>query len=260
MKANQVNLTNLLLKHEGGYSNHPNDKGGPTNLGITIEVFRKYIKPSGTIEDLKRLTRAQAIEVYDKRYWDALSCDDLPSGLDYAIYDYGVNSGVGRPPRVLAAVMGLPTGTPMKTLIVSARQIGTARLIDAICDERLRFMKSIRGGEDWKHFGKGWSRRVADVRRIAHSLIGKTAEQVKPVAGGVTDPQGKATTIDPKLPGKTAGGAVATTPVTGALAGWFSADVVTGIIAAVATVVIVGGFGYIIYKSQQKKQLQPVMG
>ena len=42
-----------LLVHEGGYSNHPSDPGGPTNFGITIHDYRRYIRPSGTAADVR---------------------------------------------------------------------------------------------------------------------------------------------------------------------------------------------------------------
>ena len=44
-----------LLKHEGGYTNHPADPGGPTNFGITIYDYRKYVKPGATAEDVRNM-------------------------------------------------------------------------------------------------------------------------------------------------------------------------------------------------------------
>lgn len=73
-----------ILKHEGGYVNHPNDPGGPTNKGITLATFRRYLKRNGTIDDLKALTTEQATAVYKAQYWDAVSADLLPVGVDYA--------------------------------------------------------------------------------------------------------------------------------------------------------------------------------
>jgi hypothetical protein len=100
-----------LLAHEGGYSNHPSDPGGPTNFGITLTDYRRYIKPDATAADVRAMSVDQAKAIYRKRYWDAQRCDDLPAGVDYSVFDYGVNSGIGRSGKVLRRVVGLPADT-----------------------------------------------------------------------------------------------------------------------------------------------------
>src|SRR6185437_8422105 len=89
-----------LLAHEGGYTNHPSDPGGPTNFGITIYDYRKYVKPNATAADMRAMTVGEAKAIYRKRYWDAQRCDELPAGVDYSVFDYGVNSGIGRSGKV----------------------------------------------------------------------------------------------------------------------------------------------------------------
>src|SRR6185369_9289037 len=85
-----------VLVHEGGYSNHPSDPGGPTNWGITIHDARQYWKADATADDVKAMPLSVAIEIYRRRYWNAMNCDADPAGVDLATFDYGVNSGVGR--------------------------------------------------------------------------------------------------------------------------------------------------------------------
>ncbi|MBN8965586.1 MAG: secretion activator protein, partial [Rhizobiales bacterium] len=85
-----------VLAHEGGYSNHPDDPGGPTNFGITIADYRRYVKADATAADIKAMRVEEAETIYRAAYWDAMRCDDLAAGLDYAVFDYGVNSGIGR--------------------------------------------------------------------------------------------------------------------------------------------------------------------
>src|SRR5207253_7233987 len=89
-----------LLAHEGGYSNHPADPGGPTNFGITIYDYRRYVKPDATPADVRGMKVADAKAIYRTKYWGAVRCDELPAGLDYAVFDYGVNSGVARAAKV----------------------------------------------------------------------------------------------------------------------------------------------------------------
>ncbi len=157
-----------VLKHEGGYTNHPSDPGGPTNFGITIHDYRRYIDKSGNAADVRNMKLADAAKIYRARYWDALRCDELPAGLDYAVFDYGVNSGIGRAARVMRRLMALSAGDAMNDATLAA--IGKANpqtTIGRLCDERLAFLRSLK---TWPVFGAGWGRRVAEVRRDALAM------------------------------------------------------------------------------------------
>src|SRR5579885_3783714 len=158
-----------LLAHEGGYTNDPADPGGPTNFGITIFDYRKYVKPDATAADVRAMKVDEAKAIYRVKYWDAQRCDELPAGVDYAVFDYGVNSGIGRAGRVLRRALGLPeeAGAVTDDVIVAARRADSAVLIEAICAERLRFLRSLK---TWPVFGRGWSRRVADVKAAALAM------------------------------------------------------------------------------------------
>lgn len=169
MKNNFNNCVNLVLQSEGGYSNTPGDNGGPTNFGITLTDYRKYIKKTGTASDVKSMTKDQAVSIYKGKYWDALGCDDLASGVDYTCFDYGVNSGVGRPRKVLQRFKSL-SGT---------------KLIDAINDERLAFLKHLAATEEHdEQFLDGWVARVARVRAYSKKLATNTI--AGPAAGAGT--------------------------------------------------------------------------
>ena len=151
-----------VLAHEGGYSNHPADPGGPTNFGITIYDYRRYVKPDATAADVKAMKVEEAKRIYRAKYWDAQRCDELPAGVDYAVFDYGVNSGIGRSKKVLQRVVGVTADGVLgpQTMRAVARS-DPKTVIIAICDERLRFLKALR---TWPVFGKGWGRRVAEVK------------------------------------------------------------------------------------------------
>ncbi len=157
-----------ILKHEGGYVNHPNDPGGATNKGITIATFRRYIKPGGAVADLKALTEAQAIIVYKRQYWDAVLGDLLPGGVDYAVADFAVNSGPSRAAKYLQRVIGVTQdGRIGPATLAAVDAANPIQVIHDLCDARLGFMRAIKGGSLWKTFGKGWSRRVASVRKVS---------------------------------------------------------------------------------------------
>jgi lysozyme family protein len=159
-----------ILEHEGGFVNHPSDPGGATNKGITLATFRRYIKPNGTVADLKALTTAQAVAVYKRQYWDAVSADLLPSGVDYAVADFAVNSGPSRAAKYLQAVVGATQdGQIGPATIAATKTMPPREVIERLCDDRLAFMKRIQGGKLWQTFGRGWQRRVDDVRAVSLS-------------------------------------------------------------------------------------------
>lgn len=165
MNENFPAALKLVLKHEGGYSNHPRDPGGPTNLGITLANFRRYVKPGGTIADLKKLTVEQAGIVYRHRYWDEVLGAELPSGVDYAVFDFAVNSGPSRAIKFLQRIVGAKQDGRIgpKTLAAVKRE-GAEAVIEILCDARFAWLRVL---PTWKTFGKGWGRRVEGVRREA---------------------------------------------------------------------------------------------
>ncbi len=157
-----------VLAHEGGYTNHPDDPGGPTKFGITIGDYRRYVKADANAEDVRAMRLDEATAIYRAKYWDALHGDDLPPGLDYAVFDYGVNSGIGRAGRALQRVLGVPIDGAIGPLTLSAAaRCDRMAAVEAICEERLAFLRSLR---TWPVFGKGWARRVAEVRDVALAM------------------------------------------------------------------------------------------
>lgn len=202
MLQNYDEALRRLLEHEGGYSNHPSDPGGPTNWGITIIDARKYWKRDATAADVKAMPLAVAKRIYKQKYWDAMRCTELPAGVDYAIFDYGVNSGNSRAIKVLERILGLPPdGRPDDKLVAAAAEYDERELVAAICDERLRFLKGLK---TWPVFGRGWGKRVSDVRAIGWRMAGEaaTAPSVPP------PPVLQFETAEPPPPAETAGKAI----------------------------------------------------
>lgn len=154
-----------ILKHEGGYVNDPRDPGGATNMGVTLETFRRYVKPGGTIDDLKALTPGQAAHVFRRQYWDKVSADDLPPGVDYAVADFAVHSGPHRAASYLQRICKVPQDGIVGPMTIKAAHAKPPEyIINKLCDDRLAFLKR---QPTWGVFGKGWTRRVEDVRRQA---------------------------------------------------------------------------------------------
>jgi lysozyme family protein len=172
MKDNFNLALKEVLKSEGGYSNNIHDPGGPTNFGITIRDYRAYINPNGNAHDVKTMTVDQAGVIYKTKYWDKVNGDRLPSGVDYCVFDYGVNSGNSRANRVYN----------QKAAVIK----DVNRLIDAICDERLAFLKGL---STWPYFRKGWTVRVAHVRAFSKELASKVVPLPKPAPTPQVAPQ-----------------------------------------------------------------------
>ena len=93
MKNNFEKCLEMLLHHEGGYVNNVHDKGGMTNLGVTKRVYDKWIGRESTEQEMRDLTPDDVAPIYKKNYWNRVKGDSLPSGLDWACFDWAVNSG-----------------------------------------------------------------------------------------------------------------------------------------------------------------------
>ncbi len=170
MKTNFDQCLALVLKHEGGWVNDPHDPGGETNMGVTKKTWEDWVGHPVPPGSLKTLTVADVAPVYRKNYWDKVRGDDLPDGVDYAVFDYAVNSGVTRASRQLQACARVEADgiIGMKTL-AAVKAADPVALIKCICDNRLAFLKSL---PTWNRFGKGWGNRVADVSKTAQQMVG----------------------------------------------------------------------------------------
>lgn len=173
MDRNFARALQLVLTHEGGFVNLATDPGGATNKGITLATMRRYITKGATVDDLRRITDAQVATVYRKQYWNAVKADDLPDGVDYAVFDYGVNSGPARAIKALQTVLGVAVdGKIGPKTIEAAKAKARVLTINALCNQRLAFL---RGLKTWPTFGKGWANRVTAVRGAALDMAGDAA-------------------------------------------------------------------------------------
>lgn len=147
----------LLLKHEGGFSDHPDDPGGKTRYGITEAVAREV----GYRGDMRELPLDLAKRIYFERYWLPSRAADLPAALRYPMFDAAVNSG----PRTAARWLQRAIGTTVDGVIgpatlEAAQRADVDRVRVWMIAERLRAMTWMNG---WPSFGRGWARRIADV-------------------------------------------------------------------------------------------------
>lgn len=121
-------LIDAVIDREGGYVNHPADRGGPTRYGITAAVARA----DGYAGDVRGLPRARAVSIYRRRYWLGPGLDrvaDLAPALAAELFDTGVNMG---PPVAIGflqrALNALNRGARDYPDIVTDGTIGPATL------------------------------------------------------------------------------------------------------------------------------------
>ncbi|MGE7418565.1 glycoside hydrolase family 108 protein [Methylobacterium tarhaniae] len=168
----------LVLKHEGGWSDDPTDPGGATNLGVTIGTLSLWLGRPATKAEVRALTVATVAPIYRRNYWDKIQADALPPGLGYALFDFAVNSGPRR------AVIGLQRALdvaddgrlgPVTLAALQGRDVPA--LIGALSDGRLAFLRAL---STWPRFGRGWARRVEEMRKAALAIAAEPIAAVDP--------------------------------------------------------------------------------
>lgn len=152
----------LILKHEGGYVDHPKDPGGATNRGVTQATYDAWRRSQSLPgRSVRNITEAEVAAIYRKAYWLAASCDLLPPGVDYITFDLAVNSGIGRAAKMLQEVVGVPADGKIgpKTL-AAVRALPRAEVVLRMRNRREKFYRSLK---IFPTFGKGWLRRLDEV-------------------------------------------------------------------------------------------------
>ena len=162
-----------MLKEEGGYVNHPADPGGRTNLGVTQKVWEEWVGHPVDEKQMRELTKADVVPLYQRKYWNACRCSELPSGLDLCLYDTSDNSGPGLAVKLLQSCLGVAVdGAIGPNTIAAANQFrGSAliHLIEDYCSARQAFLISL---PTFGTFGKGWTARVNRLKEAATKLLG----------------------------------------------------------------------------------------
>ena len=170
-------LFNIALKvtaeFEGGYSDHPDDPGGATNLGITIGTLSNYLGREATVDEVKDLTKDEAKKIYKKLYWEAAHCDLMSLPVAICVFDAAVNSGPSRAIKWLQealdltpdGIVGKKTKAKLKALEKKSWEEEGQICTDMIM-KRLHFMIGLR---HWGSFKNGWTRRILELHHIALS-------------------------------------------------------------------------------------------
>ena len=169
MKENFDEALKAILHHEGGFVNHPKDPGGMTNLGVTKRVWEEWVGHEVDEKAMRALTPETVGPMYKAKYWDKIKGDDLPTGVDYAVFDAAINSGPGRAAKWLQQTVGaVPDGAIGAGTLAKVTAMAADDIIEKYQETRLAFMQSL---PTWDTFGKGWGRRVTEVKDAALKMV-----------------------------------------------------------------------------------------
>ena len=137
----------FVLEHEGGWADNPQDSGGPTMKGITLATYARWRAAQGlaepTKDDLRAISDDEVQQIYLGDYWLASGANALTWPMQLAHFDAAVNSGVGQAATFLAQSNGD---------------------FNEYMGLRVAWYTSL---SKWDVFGKGWTRRCADVLKAA---------------------------------------------------------------------------------------------
>jgi lysozyme family protein len=169
----------LMLGSEGGFSDDPRDDGnkmpdgrpGSTMLGVTQYNWENWIGHQVTHEQMKKLKPADVKPFYKKKFWDVCRCNDLPDGIDYLVFDFAVNAGVGRSAKTLQSAVGATVDGSIGPLTLAAVNAynNPETVINLFSIAKEEFYRGLR---NFPIYGEGWLNRVAAVKIKATSMLG----------------------------------------------------------------------------------------
>lgn len=179
----QVALERLKVL-EGGYVDHPADRGGATKYGITIGTLGDHLGRRASKAEVRALTWEQAKTIYRQNYWQAVRADELPVGIDYIVFDMAVNHGPGRAVTILQEALGVtPDGIFGPQTLRAVRQLDEVeeirREIQSIAQARNAFYdRIINRDPSQRVFERGWDNRSDRVLREAMGDVQRGLQRV----------------------------------------------------------------------------------
>jgi len=161
----------FTLIQEGNYSDDKGDPGGKTMWGITHMEYDAYRQRKGLpTQDVRQLTVEERDDIYRNQYWNACRCDELPSGVDLAVWDCAVNCGVTQAAKFLQRSLSVPADGHIGIITLEAAQKSSpVLLVHDFCERRREFYRML---STFSRFGKGWLRRTDECEALAKQMVG----------------------------------------------------------------------------------------
>lgn len=161
--ADAKKLIPIILKWEGGFSNHPNDRGGATNKGITIATFKYYMGADATVDQLKAMTDEQWEFIFKKGFWFPFKGDYIANqSIANICVDWAWGSGTRTAIKQVQRLLGVADDGIVANITLSAiNNANPKKLFEKIKSARLAFVEAIvRRDPTQKVFLKGWRNRI----------------------------------------------------------------------------------------------------
>lgn len=179
MEKNWDQFFQMLIEHEGGFTDDPHDPGnaqgdghgntGSTMLGVTAFAWSKYTNEPSPPELMRNLTVDMVEPFYKSQYWDAIKGDELPSGVDVSCADLCVNAGPGRAAKILQKVVGATAdGAIGPATLAAVNAMEPSKILTGYYEERESFYKGL---STYPRYGRGWSRRNTETLEKAKELL-----------------------------------------------------------------------------------------
>ena len=151
-----------LLEIEGGFVNHPDDRGGITNCGITIDTYRAYCGQDKTIKDLQNMSYGTWCKIMKDGYWDKVKGDEIENqSLAEIIADWCVNSGTSGIRKMQEVVGCKPDGIVGPITLSMINTSDAAQLHERIWKARQQhYINIVKRDERQKVFMNGWMNRL----------------------------------------------------------------------------------------------------
>jgi lysozyme family protein len=162
-----------VIRREGGFVDHPLDRGGPTNFGITQATLSRHLGRPATTDDVRRLSRTLARQIYRREYFEAPRIGQLPTRIQPFAFDAAVNHGPARAIRFVQQVCNAAGFGPLavdgacgpltRRIAAEADRLMGEWLLAALVEERRNFyLALVERDPSQRVFLKGWLNRLAE--------------------------------------------------------------------------------------------------
>jgi len=159
-------LVQFIKRWEGGFVNDPVDRGGATNMGVTIGTFRSFFGQHQTIENLRNITDDQWFQIFKRGFWDRWRADEIRhQSVANAVVDWLWSSGVHgirRPQRLLNVVDDGIVGP------ITLRALNSCKAEEVFFEIRgsrkMFIHEIIQGNASQERFRNGWLNRINDLK------------------------------------------------------------------------------------------------